>query len=158
MWNPRGCLLYKQKLTDQVLFNRWKKNVMSKAGAWAWGRAHSGPSYWVSKSGFCSHCPGSSLWVSRTHQWATHRLQEGCIWPGGLSILLGHLESQLPALPTHWNSPRKPHQPFIGRQPGMIKEMSLKKPVLAGIFSGTALFNKYFLQKRALRQESHFFL
>lgn len=74
-----------------------------------------------------------------------------------LPILLGHLELQLPALPTHWNSPKKPHQPFIGRQPGMIKEMSLMKPTFGWHLFGHCCFPQAFLTKSPLRQEICFF-
>lgn len=66
--------------------------------------------------------------------------------PATLPVLLGHLESQLPALPTLWNRPGKPHQTSIGSQPGMMR-CSSQGSLLAGIFLGTALSHKYFLQK-----------
>lgn len=85
-----------------------------------------------------------------------------CVWLATLPILLGHLESWLPALPTCWDSPRKPHQPFLGSQPGMIGELSLTKFAFGWLLAGgggggALLFFTKISSKKALRQGSQIF-
>lgn len=64
-----------------------------------------------------------------------------------LPVLLGHLESQLPARPTLWNRPGKPPQTFIGSQPGMIEEMFLTRPAFGWHLFGHCSFPQIFLTK-----------
>lgn len=60
---PRECgiqegVYFQNKSLLITYFSTDEKNGMSRACAWAWGHAHSGLSYWVSKSSFCSVCSG----------------------------------------------------------------------------------------------------
>lgn len=73
--------------------------------------------------------------------------REAASGPATLPVLLGHLESQLPVLPTLWNRPGKPHQTCIGSQPGVIEEMFLTWSAFGWHLFGCCSFPQIFLTK-----------
>lgn len=157
VWNPRGCLFSKQKLTDHVLFNRWEK--------------------WNEQSlclglGTCPQWPellsqqewllfsllkrlAASVWAGLTSE-LPHKIQEGCVWPGHPSHFARSLRIPT-SCPAHTLEQPEEASPAIPWHTAcMIEKMSKSRFGLASL--GAPLFSINVSYKKAFETGRSFFL